>query len=194
MWGFFIFFYYICRMGQSRNKTGTDFEKSIPSSFHRCPVSPKMVWVGNGRNNMKKIIECNFDESIFKLDLDKSKLIKYDCIEKTTGDKFEIKKYNRSDLKHWTLYSEPYFKMSNKENLHLIDCDKYNDFIHRFFEYNTKNGFFEQIIQSMTSQTKGVYIKDDIIMMQELEFKTVVIHNQWKGYDRITIMFKLKNN
>lgn len=180
-------------MSQIRNKTGTDFEKSIPDTFYRCPVSPKMVWNGKGRNNMKKIIQCNYDENFFKLDFKKSKLIKYDCIEKTTGDKYEIKKYTRKDLKHWTLYSEPYFKMSNRENLCLIDNEVYNDFLNRFYQYNISNGFFDKIISLMTSETKGVYIKDDIIKMENLEFKTVIVHNQWKGYDRITIMFKLRD-
>lgn len=180
-------------MGQIRNKTGTDFERTIPSSFHRSPVSPKMVWEGTGRNNFKKIIQSNYDEKKFKLILSKSKLIKYDCIEKISGDKYEIKKYYKKDLKKWTLYSEPYFKMSNRENLNIMSCDNYNDFVSRFFEYNTKNGFFEKIINLMTYNTKGIYVQDGIINIDELEFKTVIIHNQWKGYDRITIMFKLKD-
>ena len=179
-------------MGQSRNKTGTDFEKSIPSSFHRSPVSPKMVGKGKGKNNMKKIIESNFDEKLYTLNLSESRLIKFDCIEKLTGDKYEIKKYYRDELKHWTLYSEPYFKMSSRENLNLINSVDYNDFVQRFYDYNIKNGLFDKIVKMMTSETKGVYVKDGIVKMEELEFKTVIVNNQWKGYDRITIMFKLK--
>ena len=48
-------------MGQMRNKTGIDFEKSLPSHFMRKPVSPKVVWLGEGRNNLKKIVDFNFD-------------------------------------------------------------------------------------------------------------------------------------
>lgn len=179
-------------MGQLRNKTGIEFEKSIPKSFVRKPVSPKMVWEGKGRNNMKKIIQSNFNEKTFKLNFAESKLGKYDCIKKNTNEKFEIKNYYKSQLKQWTLYSEPYFKMSSKNNLSLIDKKVYNDFVKRFFKYNTKNGFFDRVVKSMISETNGVYLKDCILNMNDFEFKTIIVHNQWKGYDRITIMFKLK--
>lgn len=179
-------------MGQLRNKTGTDFEKSIPKSFIRKPVSPKMVWDGEGRNNMKKIIQSNFDEKSFKLNFSESKLGKYDCIEKKTGLKYEIKKYFKTQLKEWTLYSEPYFKMSSKKNLSLINQKDYNDFVKRFFEHNSKNGFFDRVVKSMISETNGIYLKDGILNMEDLEFTTTIVPNQWKGYDRITIMVRLR--
>ena len=194
MWGFFILkiISYICIMGQTRNKTGIDFEKILPKHFIRKPTSPRIRWIGSGKNNLKKIVEHNFDETKFVADLTKTVLTKYDWIDTLTDDKYEVKKYNKSELKHWTLYSEPYFKMSSKQNLKVIDKENYNSFVGRFFELNTNNGFFEKIILEMISKTKGIYVKDGMIPMTDLEFKTVIVHNQWKGYDRITIMFRLK--
>ena len=83
--------------------------------------------------------------------------------------------------------------MSSKENLKIIDPEKYNDFVDRFFDYNTKTGLFDNVIKKLTSQTSGIYLEDGLVSMDQFEFKTVVIKHQWAGYSRITIMFKLKN-
>lgn len=179
-------------MGQKRNRTGIEFEKILPKNFIRKPVSPKIQWVGSGKNNLKKIIEHNFDETKFVADLTKTTLNKYDWVDTISNDKYEVKKYYKDELKKWTLYSEPYFKMSSKENLKVINKENYNNFVTKFFEFNTNNGFFEKIISEITSKTKGIYVKDGMIPMSDLEFKTVIVYNQWKGYNRITIMFRLK--
>jgi hypothetical protein len=182
-------------MGQKRNRTGIEFEKKLPSHFVRSPKSPKVSWaVGGGRNNMRKIVESGYDFKSFTIDFNNSNFNKYDWVDSITGDKYEVKKYFKTQLNKWTLYSEPYFKMSSKNNLNIIGSEEYNDFTRGFYEHNKKTGLFKKVIKCMTSETKDIYVQDGFIPMKDIEFDTFVVHNQWKGYDRITIMFKLKES
>lgn len=181
-------------MPQIRNKTGIEFEKHLPKNFVRKPTSPKISWVGSGRNNFKKMAECGYDEKKFSIDFDKTSLVKYDWVDTITDKKYEVKKYTSDQLKKWSLYSEPYFKMSSKQNLKLISHEKYNDFVGKFFKHHQTTGLFDRIIKEITTNLDGIYCQNGFFTIDKFEFKTVVIHNQWKKYDRITIMFRFKEN
>ena len=54
-------------MGQSRNKTGFEFEKQICESngWTRVSTSPKISWTGVGRTNFEKIASLNFNPNKF---------------------------------------------------------------------------------------------------------------------------------
>lgn len=177
---------------QVRAKTGTDFEKDCEiDGWKRKAKSPKIIWSGTGRNNIQKIKSFNFEPSLFKL-LEASDLSKYDIYHPVLNKYREVKRYNKSDLTHWTLYSEPYFKISTRSNLSKIDSDTYNKFIEDFWQYNQNTDLFSKMQKGITDFNDGIQCKDGFIPKEELEFRTVIVKNAWKGYHRITIEFKLK--
>jgi hypothetical protein len=181
-------------MGQKRNTTGVAFEHLLPEGFTRITKSPKMVWLGSGRNNFQKIISCNYNVEEFKLDWKKSKFEKYDWLG-PDNKKYEVKKYNRGSLKKWTLYSEPFFKVATKGDVGKIEQSVYNSFLEKFYIYNLNTGLFDMIIKSMISSSDGVYIKNhELIRYSELEFKCEIVKNCFAGYDRLMIKFRLKES
>lgn len=173
---------------QKRAKTGIDFERALSTNgWIRKPVSPRLKWCGQGRNNFIKIINCNYNPKEFLL-LD-SVLCKYD-ITNNDGEYREVKKYITSNLKQWTLYSEPYFKIADKKQLKFIEVDKYNKFVDDFYQYNLSTGLFEKVVSGMTECISGIQFIDKFISKEQIEFRTIILHG-WGGYKRITIQFKL---
>jgi hypothetical protein len=174
---------------QKRAKTGTKFEQELSlNGWYRKAVSPRLKWSGVGRNNFKKIIECNYNPEEFLL-LD-SLLCKYDIMN-NEGEFREVKKYDTNKLKQWTLYSEPYFKVADRKQINIINIDNYNKFVDDFYQYNLSTGLFEKVIKGMTECITGIQFIDKFVPKEEIDFRTVVVDG-WGGYKRITIQFKIK--
>ncbi len=175
---------------QKRSKTGTDFENQLcVDGWTRKPVSPRFKWTGKGRSVFDKMKYCGYNPNEFNL-YDSSKFCKYDIIHEN-GEKREAKDYYINELKKWTLYSEPYFKVAVKNHLKRIDVDTYNKFVDDFHEYNVGTGLYDYVVENMIESISGIQVKDGFIPKDKLEFRTVVVDG-WRGYNRITIQFKIK--
>jgi len=177
---------------QTRAKTGIDFEILCESDgWIRQTKSPKIKWNGKGRCNITKIKNCNFNPSIFTMS-EKSNLSKYDLYNPTLGKYREVKKYEKSKLKSWVMYSEPYFKIASWTDVDKIDKTTYNKFVQDFWDYNLTTGLFDEVEKGINEQSDGVQCIDGFIPKDELEFRTVIVKSAWGGYHRITIQFRLK--
>jgi len=187
---------------QKRAISGKVFEEEIAKKYgKRVSKSPKISWNGIGRTNLDKIVNLNFDENLF-YPTENSKFFKHDLVG-FDGKFYEIKKYITLDLNSWKLYSEPILKISTKSALESVikkfgggDLQKaqtiYNDFIHRLFKKLTDDGTLEKIKNEMIKNITGMFIMDDYKKIEELEFRWVIIDSAWKGFNRITLQFKLK--
>ena len=179
---------------QARAKTGVDFENLCESDgWVRQTKSPKVIWGGKGRNNITKIKNCNFNPSLFTIS-EKSNFSKYDLYNPTLNKYREVKKYKKSKLKSWVMYSEPYFKVASWSDAGKIDRDTYNKFVQDFWDYNQTIGLFNQVEKGINELSEGVTCIDGFISKDELVFRTVIVKTSWMGYYRITIQFKLKND
>jgi len=176
---------------QSRVYSGQDFEKTTAKNgWKLVTVSPKLKWVGNGRNNLQKIKDINYDPKKLKLESG-SFLEKYDLFNPITKKFREVKKYYISDIYKWTLYSEPYFKIATERQTNFVDPQTYNNFVERFYDLNIKTGLFLEVQKKMTRLTDGIQFVDGFVPKTDLEFRTVVLDG-WSGYKRITIQFRKK--
>jgi hypothetical protein len=176
---------------QARVYSGQDFEKTMAKNgWKLVTVSPKLKWVGNGRNNLQKIKNIDYDPSKFKLDSG-SFLEKYDLFNPITKKFREVKRYKISDIYKWTLYSEPYFKIATERQTNFVDPKTYNNFVERFYDLNIKTGLFNEVEKKMTRLTEGIQFVDGFVPKSDLEFRTVVLDG-WSGYKRITIQFRKK--
>jgi hypothetical protein len=184
-------------MGQSRNKTGVNFEKYICdiNGWEHSPCSPKIIWTGSGKSNFEKIYSLNFDVSKFK-PTDQSILKKWDAII-DGKDYIEIKKYKLKKIETWKLYSEPIIKIANKATLKNVvnlfgdgNIDmaktKYNKFVNELYE-----DIDYSIIETITSSNIGVQLEDIFIPHDELEYSWSV-KKGWMGFDRLSIEFRIK--
>jgi hypothetical protein len=177
---------------QKRAKIGIDFEKMCETDgWVRKAKSPKLKWNGKGRGNITKIKNCNFNPTTFTLS-DFSELSKYDIYHPELKKYREVKRYKKTDVKNWTLYSEPYFKIASVGDTTKIDNNTYNKFVQDFWDFNQNTGLIEKIQEGVCSFSEGIVFIDGFVPKEELEFRTVIVKNAWKGYYRITIEFKLK--
>ena len=186
-------FKYGINMGvQNRVKNGRVFEQSLIKDgwVVKCK-SPRLKWIGTGKSIIQKIKNCGFRPELLKLD-ESSNMCKYDIINSETGKFREVKKYLKEDLTKWTLYSEPYFKISTRGQLTQISVEDYNKFVSDFFDLNSTLGLFEKVVENMTSCSEGIVVEDGFIPSDELEFRTVLVKNHWGGYHRITVQFRIK--
>lgn len=185
-------------MGQSRNKTGVEFENSICESkgWQRVSKSPKIKWTGKGRSNFEKIASVNFNPDNF-LPLPNSIFDKYDAITEN-GERVELKKYKISKLKDWTLYSEPIFKVASREGVAAVArifgqgslekaIEVYNQFVSRI----VKN-IGQDILDKITQSNIGIQLEDGFIPQSNLEYRWV-IRKGWANFDRLSIEFRVKN-
>lgn len=185
-------------MSQSRNIIGVQFENTICESkgWKKVTKSPKIKWAGQGPCNFSKILSVNFDINKFK-PMSDSTFEKYDAVSQN-GDKIEIKKYKKSKVKNWTMYSEPMFKVSTKQDLiKLVDLygqgsldlakTKYNDFV-----YNMFNNIDNDIINKITKTNIGVQFEDGFLPHSKLEYRWEVCSG-WRGFKRLSIMFKVRD-
>lgn len=185
-------------MGQSRNKTGVDFEKSVCQSngWTHKSASPRIHWSGNGNSNWNKIKAINFIPENFVPNMEKSNFEKYDAITKD-GDKVEIKKYPSSKLTSWTMYSEPVFKVATRSAVSTVtkifgdgnyesSVEKYNQFIEGIVP-----NVGQDILDSITKSSIGIQLEDKFIPQNELEYRWSV-RKGWMGYNRLSIEFRIK--
>ena len=99
---------------QNRVQSGKLFEQSlIKDGWIVKPKSPKFKWSGNGRSFVQKMRDCRFISELFILD-ESSSMCKYDIVHPETNRVREVKKYMKKDLNKWKLYSEPFFKIANR--------------------------------------------------------------------------------
>jgi|TARA_R110000868_G_scaffold327150_1_gene588189 hypothetical protein len=186
-------------MGQSRSKTGVDFEKKIceAKGWTHKSASPRINWTGTGRSNWNKIVQAGFDPTNFIPNMDKSVFDKYDAITEK-GEKVEIKKYNSTKLSSWTMFSEPVFKVATRSALKTV-TNKFGegDFDSSVEVYNTfVDGIIphvgDEILNNITRSNIGVQCEDRFIPQSELEYRWKV-KSGWKGYNRLSIEFRVKS-
>ena len=179
-------------MVQKRVKSGREMEKSVlVDGWISSPQKPVLRWRVEGRNNIEKIINSNYDPEKFAI-LENVSLNKYDIYHPVTKKQREVKSYFIYDLNNWILYSEPYFKISTRSQLNKISVERYNEFLLNFYNYTSQNGFLKFIQEQMTKSNEGIVLKDGFVGNCLIDFRTIINKNQWKGYDRIQIQFKLK--
>jgi hypothetical protein len=192
-------------MSQKRNKTGIEFEKQICESNGWVPksCSPRIKWVGKGRNNFKKLVNSNFDVNEFKPNLTKSKFEKFDAIT-SKGEKIEIKKYPKSKATNWLLYSEPIIKVAPSRR-HFVKGDfvhdnvsekDYNDFIDNLVTSDFWVNNNEDILNKITRSNIGIQFMDGFVDNKNIEFKWVINKGEYapifNNYNRLTIVFRVK--
>jgi hypothetical protein len=177
---------------QNRVQNGKLFELSlIKDGWIVKPKSPKFKWSGNGRSFVQKMRDCRFISELFILD-ESSSMCKYDIVHLETNRVREVKKYMKKDLNKWTLYSEPFFKIATRSQQKKIDVIVYNKFANEFYDHNLTTGLFDRVINKMTSCSEGIMVQDGFIPSKDIEFRTELVANQWGGYDRITIQFRIR--
>lgn len=180
-------------MVQSRVKVGKDMELStLKEGWEKKSSKPKLKWRIEGRNNIEKIINSNFDEKKFSV-LENVVLNKYDIFHPKTKKLREVKSYFISEIKNWTLYSEPYFAIKTRSQLTKITTELYNNFIEKFYTYANETGLLKFIQEQMICSNDGILFKDGFVEKENLEFRTVISKSQWAGYHRIQIQFRKKN-
>lgn len=190
-------------MRQLRVKKGDLFEEAVSKKYNlvRKPVSPKIIWAGTGRTNLDKIVSVNFDETKF-FPTEKSTYLKYDVID-DQNNTYEVKSYQIDSMYGWKLYSEPIVKVATKNTLNRVttlfgggDINKsilkYNNFINNLFTHMYENGELNRIQKEMTKDTKGIFFKDQYVVITDISFRWVILKNQWSGFDRITLEFMMK--
>jgi hypothetical protein len=186
-------------MGQSRNKTGVDFEKQVCESkgWSHKSASPKINWEGRGRSNFRKIVAVGFDSTKFLPNIEKSKFDKFDAITEN-GEKVEIKKYTKDKLENWTMYSEPIFKVATRSQMKTVvnlfgngDVEKSIEVYNNFVEGIVSN-VGEEILNKITKSNIGIQCEDGFISQDDVEYRWRV-RSGWKGYNRLSIEFRLKS-
>ena len=183
-------------MGQTRNKTGVDFEKMIceTNGWTHSPASPRLIWTGVGRTNFDKIASIGFDASKFKV-TPESNFEKYDAIT-SDGEKVELKKYKISKARDWTAYSEPIFKIASKGIVELVtnifgggDLNlartNYNKFVS-----DMSNHIGQDVLDNITRSNIGIQLEDGFIPQSNLEYRWR-IKKSWKGFNRLSIEFRI---
>lgn len=178
-------------MVQSRVLAGRQMElSSHKNGWVKATTKPKLKWRGEGRNNIEKIINSDYNPNKFSV-LENITLNKYDIYNPVTKKKREVKSYFTSEVNKWTLYSEPYFKIAKRAQLSKISAEKYNEFLTKFYNHANTTGLLKFIQEQMICSNEGIVFKDGFVPIENLEFRTVVRNNQWKGYDRIQIQFRV---
>jgi hypothetical protein len=176
-------------MIQSRVNAGKKFEKSLETNDWKIKSkSPLMRWLGKGRYNIDKLINTPVSE--LKLDLSKSKFVKYDLYNDDEKIGREAKKYFKKNCTSWKLYSEPFFKISTKIGSKKISYHKYNKLIEDFYKHNLNNGLFDVVLKNITETSDGILVEDGFIPKNEIEFRTILLPEKWGNYHRITIQWR----
>jgi hypothetical protein len=185
--------------GQSRNSTGTKFEKymcEVKGWTHKS-ASPRLTWTGVGKSQFMRSKSLDFDADKFKPVVEDSRLVKYDAIDQN-GNFIEIKDYPVKKANKWLLYSE-FFAVKRKNQLKGTakvfgdgdvgkSVETYNNFIPKLIKH-----FDEDFINKLVSSNIGVQFRDEFVSNDNLEFRASIIKNAYEGYDRLKIEFKLKS-
>ena len=177
-------------MQQPRARAGIDFELSLQSDLWiKNEQKPKMVWDVVGKTVFNKMKNVDYDVTKFNLS-NTSILIKYDfTFHNNKNLAFEVKKYEKSKLNKWTLYSEPFFKVSTRDSAKHIDTVTYNKFVNDF--YTNRKDIINKVLKNIFKNTLGIRIVDEFIPQHKIEYRVVVLKG-WGGYNRITIQFRVK--
>jgi hypothetical protein len=194
------------QMVESKNIRATKgllFEKEIckKKGWARVSKSPKMKYLIDGRTNFHRIYNTGFDPSKLLIDYDKSVLVKYDAVDKNNNG-IEIKS-SQSSNKKWTLYSEPFFCVKGRRDAEkLIDLygdgnlqkanDVYNKFVSEFHDVLKETKQTDKIINNITESNIGIRFKDKFVHNDNIEFKFDILKNKYKGFDRLTILYRVK--
>ena len=193
-------------MVQKRVKTGREFEEYICKlyGFSRHIKNPRLKWSGAGRSNIKKLISLDKDPEKFKPILSESRFIKCDAQDKE-GNLYEIKKYNKEQLKTYKLYSEPIIKVAptrskwGKGNPYFDNfscCNEYNSFIEELTHTKWWKDWNQIILDSIKYSNRGIYCKDGFLHHNQLDFLWVINKGGFApifdGYHRLSIVFKIK--
>lgn len=179
-------------MMQSRVKAGKDMELSVlKDGWVRKATKPKLKWRAEGKNNIDKIKNSNYDPKKFAI-IENLTLNKYDIYHPETKRQREVKSYYTTEITKWTLYSEPYFKISTKRQLNKITPELYNDFLKKFYTHANDTGLLKFIQEQMVNSNEGIIFKDGFIPLDRLEFRTAIVDKQWKNYNRIQVQFRVK--
>jgi hypothetical protein len=194
-------------MVQSRVKGGKDFERHICkiNGYRKHSKTPRLKWAGEGNNNIERILSLNKDPRKFRPILSDSKFVKSDARDKE-GNLYEIKKYDRIDLKKYRLYSEPIIKIApsrsnwgvgNPYYDHFSNSDEYNKFIRKMTKTWWWRKHNKTIMDNITGSNCGVICKDGMIPHSDLEFKWVINKGEYgpifDDYYRLSIIFKIKD-
>ena len=194
-------------MVQRRVKTGKEFEEYICNlyGFSRHIKNPRLKWSGSGRSNIKKLISLDKDPEKFKVILSESRFIKCDAKDKE-GNLYEIKKYDKNQLKTYKLYSEPIIKVApsrskwGKGNPYYDNftcCDEYNKFIEELTHTKWWKDWNLIILDSIKYSNRGIYCKDGFLSHDQLDFQWVINKGEFApifdGYNRLSIVFKIKD-
>ena len=187
-------------MRQNRSLSGPKFEKEVCGKFGwtHSTKSPRIKWNSHGETNLDKMSYCYWMNIPLRVSED-SNFEKYDAINEN-GDKIEIKKYDSTNCLNWTLYSEPLIKIASRGNIDTVtelfgkgDQELgrrlYNLMLEKTFNQN-KDILLENIIKSNI----GIQFKDKFVSKDNLEFRMVIVENAWRGYNRATIQFRVKDN
>lgn len=191
---------------QRRAITGYSFEREVRSreGFKKEIHAPRIKWSGSGRNNVEKLLSVGKNPEKFKPIMEESKFIKSDAMD-NDGKLYEIKKYNKQDLKTYKLYSEPIIKVSPRRSKwgkgdpfydNFTDCEEYNKFIEKITKTKWWKKYNKTILKNIYQSNCGVFSKDGLIPYSELEFKWVINKGRYgpifENYHRLTIVFRLK--
>jgi len=180
-------------MIQSRVGAGKAMELiALKDGWIKASTKPKLKWRVQGKNNIDKIIKSNYNPKEFSI-LENITLNKYDIYNPKTKKQREVKSYYMSEVNKWTLYSEPYFKVATRGQLNNITPEVYNDFLQRFYNHANITGLLKFIQEQMISSNEGIVFKDGFTPKEQLEFRTILVDKQWKGYNRIQIQFRINN-
>ena len=183
-------------MSQTRNKTGSEFEKQICEKFgwKHSTKSPRINWIGKGSTNLEKMYNHYINGTSLKIDVEKSIFEKWDAID--NDKKIEIKKYNTGECLDWILYSEPFIKLASKSAINIVtnllgngNVEKgksvYNEMIEKSFKDNK-----DILLEKITNSNSGIRFKDKFVERKFIEFRMVVLKG-WRGYNRATIQFRI---
>ena len=176
---------------QRRATTGMDFEQSLVTKhWVKSEIKPKLIWNVSGGNVFEKMKNVGYDVNNFHLS-NKSITSKSDfAFVADPTMRFEVKRYLKSQLTKWTMYSEPFFKVSTNDMTNKVDRDIYNKFVDDFMD--KRKDIFEYVLNTMGEGIMGIRCLDGFIHQRDIEYKVQVL-NGWKGYKRITVMFKIKD-
>ena len=188
-------------MRQKRSLTGTKFENEICKSLgwtHK-PKSPKIKWNGKGKSNLDKMAYCFYNNTPLNILYTKSNFDKYDAID-NNNNKIEIKKYDSKKCFNWKLYSEPLIKIASNKNIckvtelfgngnEKLGRSNYNEMIE-----STYQEFKDILLKEITKSIQGIQFKDKFITKENLEFRIIIKEKSWKGYNRVTIQFRIIEN
>ena len=107
------------------------------------------------------------------------------------------------------MLSEPFFKVATHDSERKVMClfgngykEKYNKFLLDYYQYyisdnsecmSPKSEIGKSILKKITQSFDSLQCKMDKIKRQDLEFRYKYSKNNWHGFHRIFIEFKVVN-